>query len=216
MAISKSQAELIKKGLLKSLGEVDGINVSSDKKLLTATGKIVDGFGGIVEIALRQSLDEAKKNASSTLKQSIRYEVQEFKDSVRLELFIEDYYVYVNDGRKGTKQTFVDNTSLMIGTRNSTAKKPPFQAISDWIRFKGVANLSYKGLGFKTRQTSRVSDKVKKVQLVEAIRRSIKRKGIKPTYFYTSVVNRETIGELMKTLEKSTGKSLIIDLTNIK
>jgi hypothetical protein len=160
--------------------------------------------------------DEAKKNASSTLKQSIRYEVQEFKDSVRLELFIEDYYVYVNDGRKGTKQTFVDNTSLMIGTRNSTAKKPPFQAISDWIRFKGVANLSYKGLGFKTRQTSRVSDKVKKVQLVEAIRRSIKRKGIKPTYFYTSVVNRETIGELMKTLEKSTGKSLIIDLTNIK
>jgi hypothetical protein len=197
MAIGKSQSQLIKKGLLKSLGEVDGINVSSNKKLLTATGKIVDGFGVAVETALKQSLDEAKKNASSTLKQSIRYEVQELKDSVRLELFIEDYYIFVNDGRK-------------------KGKRPPFKAISDWIRFKGVTNLSYKGLGFKTRQTSRVNDKVKKVQLVEAIRWKIARKGIKPTDFYDNVVNRANIGELMKTLQKSVGKTLVIDLTNIR
>jgi len=217
MAIGKSQAELIKKGLLKSLGEVDGINVSSDKKLLTATGVIVDGWGVSVRDALKQSLVDLKKNASKQLSQSIRYEVEELKDTVRLELFIEDYYINVNDGRKGRKQDWVEDTSLMIGKRSSTSKLPPFQAISDWLRFKKeVKFYSANGKMIKLRQTARVSDKVKKAQLVQGIRWKIARKGITPTYFYSKIINEAALKDLAKTLEKSTGKALIIDLKNIR
>jgi hypothetical protein len=198
MAIGKSQARLIKSGLLKSLGEIDGINVSSDKKLLTATGVIVDGWGVAVRTALKQSLVELKKNASKQLSQSIRYEVDELADTVRLQLFIEDYYINVNDGRK-------------------RGKLPPFQAISDWLRFKKeVKFYNSNGKMIKLRQTARVSDKVKKAQLVQGIRWKIARKGIEPTEFYDNIVNRDNIGELMKTLEKATGKALIIDLKNIR
>jgi hypothetical protein len=198
MAIGKSQTRLIRSGLLKSLGEIDGINVSSDKRLLTATGVIVDGWGVAVRTALKQSLEELKKNASKQLSQSIRYEVDELADTVRLQLFIEDYYINVNDGRR-------------------KGKLPPFQAISDWLRFKKeVKFYNANGKMIKLRQTARVSDKVKKAQLVQGIRLKIARKGIEPTEFYDNIVNRDNIGELMKTLEKATGKALIIDLKDIR
>jgi hypothetical protein len=53
------------------------------------------------------------------------------------------------------------------------------------------------------------------MQLVELIRRSIKRKGIEPTYFYTQVVNKETINDLTQTLLDQTGKQLVVNFKKV-
>lgn len=181
----------------------------------TLADKIMTEWGGNVIEGLKKSLAESTKNASSGLSQSLKFDVKDQGSYIQLRLFAAPYYVNVNDGRRGTNMKWTDDQSKMIGKRKSKAKLPPFDAISNWIRFKGVAGLSKKGLGYRTRQTSKVGDKVKKMQLVELIRRSIKRKGIEPTYFYTQVVNQETINDLTKILLDQTGKQLIVNFKKV-
>jgi hypothetical protein len=181
----------------------------------TISEKILAEWGKNVEDKLKEYLETNLKNASKDLWQSIKFEVDNHNDYVQLRLYASPHYKYVNDGRRGTNMKWTDDQSKMIGKRKSKAKLPPFDAISNWIRFKGVAGLSKKGLGFRTRQTSKVGDKVKKMQLVELIRRSIKKKGIEPTYFYTQVVNQETINDLTKILLDQTGKQLIVNFKKV-
>ena len=181
----------------------------------TVAEKILAEWGKNVEDKLKEYLQANKKIASNDLWQSIRAEAKDQGSYVELKLYSAPQYKYVNDGRRGTNMKWTDDQSKMIGKRKSKAKLPPFDAISNWIRFKGVAGLSKKGLGYRTRQTSKVGDKVKKMQLVELIRRSIKRKGIEPTYFYTQVVNQETINDLTKILLDQTGKQLIVNFKKV-
>jgi hypothetical protein len=213
MSIERKHKDWLKKQMQQRYGFDDTpANFDPD---FSISEKIMDEWGSNVVEALQKSLAEKGKVASSGLSQSIKFEVKNFDTYVELKLFASPHYKNVNDGRRGTNMKWTDDQSRMIGRRKATAKLPPFEAISNWIRFKGVAGLSKKGLGFKTRQTSRVSDKVKKMQLVELIRRSIKRKGIEPTYFYTDVVNKETIDNLTQILLDQTGKQLVVNFKKV-
>jgi hypothetical protein len=213
MSIAKSQIEWLRQRMSQNYGVDD--NPQTFDADFTVADKIMTQWGGNVVEALKKNLAETNKNASSGLSQSLRFEVKDQGAYIELKLYADSYYKNVNDGRRGTNMKWTDDQSKMIGKRKATAKLPPFDAISNWIRFKGVAGLSKKGLGYKTRQTSRVSDKVKKMQLVELIRRSIKRKGIEPTYFYTQVVNKETINDLTQTLLNQTGKQLVVNFKKV-
>jgi hypothetical protein len=213
MSIERTQIDWLKKKMSVRYGYEDTpANFDED---FSISEKIMNDWGSNVVEALKNNLAEKGKVASSGLSQSIKFEVNNHDTYVELKLFASPHYKNVNDGRRGTNMKWTDDQSRMIGKRKATAKLPPFEAISSWIRFKGVAGLSKKGLGFKTRQTSRVSDKVKKMQLVELIRRSIKRKGIEPTYFYTDVVNKETIDNLTQILLDQTGKQLVVNFKKV-
>jgi len=213
MSIQSKQKDWLKNQMQMKYGRDD--SPANFDQEFTIAEKIMRDWGKNVVDALQKSLIEKKKNASGGLSQSISFDVKDQGSYVELKLFADPYYKNVNDGRRGTNMKWTDDQSRMIGKRKATAKLPPFDAISNWIRFKGVAGLSKKGLGYKTRQTSRVSDKVKKMQLVELIRRSIKRKGIEPTYFYTQVVNKETINDLTQTLLNQTGKQLVVNFKKV-
>jgi hypothetical protein len=213
MSIERKHRDWLKKQMQFRYGLEDTpANFDQD---FTISEKIMNDWGANVVEALKKSLAEKKKNASGGLSQSIKFDVKNYDTYVELKLFADSYYKNVNDGRRGTNMKWTDDQSRMIGKRKATAKLPPFDAISNWVRFKGEASLSKVGLGFKTRQTSRVSDKVKKVQLVELLRRIIKRKGIEPTYFYTDVVNKETIDNLTQILLDQTGKQLVVNFKKV-
>lgn len=213
MSIAKSQREWLRNKMQGRYG-VDDTPANFDSEF-TIADKILTEWGQNTVDALKKNLADTQKIASSSLSQSIKFDVQDHGDYVQLRLFAAPYYVNVNDGRRGVKMKWTDNQDLMIGKRKSTAKLPPFDAITNWIRFKGVSGLSKTGLGFKTRQTSRVSDKVKKMQLVEAIRYKIKRDGIEPTYFYTQVVNKQTINDLSQILLNQSGKQLVVNFKKV-
>lgn len=217
MNIAKNQSEFLKSKLVDSLGSNDygqGIENAIDRVLYNA--------GKIWTDKMRKNLEDFRtsrgfsKKASGVLEQSIRSDVAEYSDKVTLKIYLEDYYINVNDGRKGTRQSWRDNPKFMIGKRNSKAKLPPFEEISQWVRNKGVKSLSQTSLGFKTRQTSRVSDKLKKARLIDAIRWSIRKNGVEPTYFYTQVINDKSIEDLKNIILKSTGKALVVDIKRYK
>lgn len=213
MSIAKSQREWLRNKMQGRYG-VDDTPANFDSEF-TIADKILTEWGQNTVDALKKNLADTQKVASSSLSQSIRFDVKDAGDYIQLRLFAAPHYIFVNDGRRGDKMKWTDNAELMLGKRKPTAKLPPFEAISNWIRFKGVKGLSKSGLGFKTRQTSRVSDKVKKMQLVELIRRKIKRDGIEPTYFYTQVVNKQTINDLSQILLNQTGKQLVVNFKKV-
>lgn len=213
MSIAKSQREWLRNKMQDKYGLSD--SPQNFDQNFTIADKILTEWGHNTVEALKKNLEETQKKASSDLFQSIAFDVKDNGSYIQLRLFASPHYVFVNDGRRGIKMKWTDNQQLMIGKRKSTAKLPPFDAISNWVRFKGVKGLSKSGLGFKTRQTSRVSDKVKKMQLVELIRRKIKRDGIEPTYFYTQVVNQNTINDLTKILLDQTGKQLVVNFKKV-
>lgn len=213
MSTAASKKEWLKNKMYERYGMDDNPqNFDAD---FTIADKIMTEWGKNVVDAMVLNLTQLNKKASSDLIQSIAFDVKDHGDYIQLKLLASPHYKYVNDGRRGVKMNWTDKPELMIGKRKSTAKLPPFEAISNWIRFKGVKGLSKSGLGFKTRQTSRVSDKVKKMQLVELIRRKIKRDGIEPTYFYTQVVNKQTIDDLTQILLNQTGKQLVVNFKKV-
>lgn len=213
MSTAASKKEWLKNKMYERYGMDD--NPQNFDQDFTIADKIMTEWGKNVVDAMVLNLTQLNKKASSDLIQSIAFDVKDHGDYIQLKLLASPHYKYVNDGRRGDKMNWTDNPELMIGKRKPTAKLPPFEAISNWIRFKGVKSLSKSGLGFKTRQTSRVSDKVKKMQLVELIRRKIKRDGIEPTYFYTQVVNKQTINDLSQILLNQTGKQLVVNFKKV-
>lgn len=213
MSTAASKKEWLKNKMYQRYGMDDTPQNFDDE--FTIADKIMTEWGKNVVDAMVLNLTQLNKKASSDLIQSIAFDVKDHGDYIQLKLLAAPHYKFVNDGRRGVKMKWTDNPDLMIGKRKPTAKLPPFEAISNWIRFKGVTSLSKSGLGFKTRQTSRVSDKVKKMQLVELIRRKIKRDGIEPTYFYTQVVNKQTINDLSQILLNQTGKQLVVNFKKV-
>ena len=91
----------------------------------------------------------------------------------------------------------------------------PFDAISKWVRFKSVKELSKPGLGIKTRQTARVSDKVKKMKLVERIRWGIYWNGIRPTYFYTDTINEQLVKNIEADIYQLLGRTIELNISNV-
>ena len=167
-----------------------------------------------IKIALKTSLRNKNKKASGNLKNNLEaYTIQE-GTNVGLQVELEPYYKYVNDGRTGRKRFSRDNSRL-VGTPKDKAIPPPFDAISKWVRFKAVKELSKPGLGFKTRQTAKVSGKVKKMLLVERIRWGIYWNGIKPTYFYTDTINQQLVNNIEADIYNLLGRTIEINISNV-
>lgn len=168
-----------------------------------------------IKIALKTSLRNKNKKASGNLKDTLEaYTVQE-GTKVGLQVELEPYYQYVNDGRIGRRKKGSVDMNRIINKPPKGPTPPPFDAISKWVRFKAVKELSKPGLGIKTRQTARVSDKVKKMRLVERIRWGIYWNGIKPTYFYTDTINEELVRNIEADIYQLLGRTIELNISNV-
>ena len=181
----------------------------------TRLEKTVIAWANIIVKNLKKQLNDNKSNASGGLSASAQATPTRINDAsgtIELDILIDPYYVFVNDGRTGKHQKFIRDKSRLVGTPKTTARMPPFQPISDWIRYKGVAGLSKVKTGFRTRQTGRVADKLKKAKLVDSIRWGIYNNGIAPTYFFTNVVNQEAFTALNKAAAKALGRDIAVNI----
>jgi hypothetical protein len=209
-----TQARLIASGRLESefgqwFTRADLFDANLAKGVLSIFAK----YGIEVERALKGNLQAEGKIASRSLIDSIRVEVYEVGGKVIFELFLEPHYQYVNDGRVGKKNRKSVDKKRLVDPIKRGPSLPPFEPISKWLRYKGIKQFSKSGLGFHTRQTSRVSDKLKKARLVDKIRYGIFNKGIEPTYFYKDVINSSLMKQINQDIEVSLGKSLELIIT---
>lgn len=161
--------------------------------------KILEQFGVNVVDALGKSLPR-DKDATGVLRESIHFQVKILGEKMVFKLMLEDYYINVEDGRK------------------QGAKLPPYSAIAKWVNNKHLkvrTNTFTKSGIRKTKPVSKI-DSEHRANLIRSIQWGIKKKGIKPTHFYSKVVNKDMLSGLKKDLIQATKKDVIVSITKEK
>lgn len=124
-------------------------------------------FAKAVIKASRQNLTKKGKNSSKQLYNSLGYEVRVMKNSFAFSFLMEAYGKFQDQGVSGTEQTY--NTPFSY-----KAKIPPPKAFDKWIVKKGLDGIRDKEGKFVSRKS-----------LQFMIARSVFKKGIKPSLFFT-------------------------------
>lgn len=125
-------------------------------------------FGRNVVKFSRSNLTRKKKNVNKKLYNSIDYKLEVHQNSFGLYFEMEEYGAYQDQGVSGTKRKF--NTPFSF-----RGKMPPEAPILDWVKKR---RLKFRGASGKFTKGSQKS-------LAFLIRRSIMKKGIKPSLFFT-------------------------------
>jgi hypothetical protein len=134
---------------------------------LKDTQDALNAFGKYVVQQSRSKLTQSNKNASKRLYESLVYELKVMPNSFSMAFLMENYGEYQDKGVSGTEVKY--NTPYKY-----TNKMPPPSAFSQWVVRKGL-----KG----TRDAS--GRFVSRKGLQFAIAKSIFKKGIKPSLFFT-------------------------------
>jgi len=114
----------------------------------------------------RSNLTKGKKNASKELYNSLGYQVSQSAKTTSLAFNMADYGKFQDRGVSGTQKKY--NTPYKY-----TNKMPPTKSLDSWIVRKGIAPRG-KGGKFEKRKG-----------LNYAIAKSIYKKGIRPSMFFT-------------------------------
>ena len=147
------------------------------------------------------SLDKnASTGTSNALRQSIQVNLNDVTNGYELEVVLNDYYKFIDQGVQGVggtaktdtkytkKGTVFTNVAPRSPFKYSKNNKPSVKHFSLWSRVKGLNPF--------------------------AVRESVFRKGITPNYFYSEVVNDKMLNELKENVLKFTSKDVIISLKN--
>lgn len=152
-----------------------------------SVNNILTKFGKELVLALEKSLSK-KKDTTGRLRGSIKFRMRIFGSEHQFNLLMEDYYKWVDEGRPAGKAPPIE---------------PP--VLLNWIKKKSSLSLGKK-------------QKLKEYQyksLAFYVGRKIKRFGIKPTYFYSNVINDGRIERLKKDLSAELKKEVLIELKEI-
>jgi hypothetical protein len=135
--------------------------------MLDNTEDILRGFAKRVIQQSRTRLTKGKKNSSKELYNSLKYDLKTSANAFILNFFMEEYGIYQDKGVSGTKKKY--NTPFSYKD-----KMPPPQALDKWLVRKGIK-------GVRNAQ----GQFIKRKSLQYLMARSIFRKGIKPSNFFT-------------------------------
>jgi len=135
---------------------------------LKETQKVLETFKNFVIQQSRSRLTKGKKNVSKELYNSLDGIVKVMPNSINLEFQMSDYGQYQDQGVSGTEKKY--NTPFSY-----TNKQPPSTPIANWAKFRNIRLRDKKGRFIK--------GSYKTIGFL--IARSIKRKGIKPSLFFT-------------------------------
>jgi hypothetical protein len=122
------------------------------------TKKALENFGKYLVKESRKNLTRKKKNVTSSLYDSLDYQVKAMPNSFEFDFLMEEYGEWVDKGRKA-------------------GKNPPFSPLRKWVQDRRIQFRDNSGR-FQTYD-----------QTAWAVVKSIGKKGIEPSNFYTRPFN---------------------------
>ena len=153
------------------------------------TKLILDEFGKQFIDAYRSGLDAKNANASKNLYNSLNFEVKIGKQSINLDILLNDYWKYLEYGCKGTETSYPE--------AYYPAHFPPTSAIEEWIKIKPVIPEQRNGK-LPTQK-----------QLAYLISRSIYQKGIEPRFIF-----RDAVDDVWEQLKDALNEAIEKDVEN--
>ncbi len=172
--------------------------VNKDFEPTSATDVLLKYRSTIID-ELRQNLIALDKDQPGKLLQSIDIKVTQNNNLLVFTLSMEDYWKYVDEGRR------------------KGAKMPPISAMLEFIKVRGIKPRNTKLIKVKNKTVRKAVKQVNRdkalKQVAFAIGKSIKKKGIKPTYFFSDVINEDLYLEMKTDLELALKKDIEITFT---
>lgn len=162
----------------------------------------------IIIDALKQNLVAHDKDQPGKLIQSINVEIDNVDGKLVFTLEMEDYWKFVDEGVSG----WGSPNGSQYKFKND-GKPANIGAMLEFIKVRGIKGTPKKvQKGLKSKRIKKAlkqinRDKVLK-QIAFAIGKSIKKKGIKPTYFFSDVINEELYLQLKEDLTKALGRDI--------
>ena len=153
------------------------------------TKLVLDEFGKQFIDAYRSGLDAKNANASRNLYNSLNFEVKIGKQSINLDILLNDYWKYLEYGCKGTETSYPE--------AYYPAHFPPTKAIEEWIKIKPVIPEQRNGK-LPTQK-----------QLAYLISRSIYQKGIEPRFIF-----RDAVDDVWEQLKDALNEAIEKDVEN--
>lgn len=153
------------------------------------TIEVLNSFGRLLVEEYKDSLIRNEVNASDKLFKSVKYLFKSDNRYLEIDLELENYYWYVENGRKA-------------------GKFPPIQKIEDWIKIKPV--LPYRDKNGKLPTLN---------QLTYLIGRKIKEKGIQGKHLLQKSVDeiyKEIEDRLVDALAEDLHKAVEIELLSLR
>lgn len=135
---------------------------------LKETKEALNSFAKEVIKQSRTNLTKKGKNYTRSLYDSLKNEVEVYPNSFSLSFIMDEYGIYQDKGVSGTEKKY--NTKFSYKN-----KMPPIKPIADWAKFKGIRLRNDKGQFSKGNYNT----------IGFLIARSIFKKGIKPSLFFT-------------------------------
>ena len=136
------------------------------------TKAALESFAKFVIKQSRTNLTKKKKNVTSSLYESLGYDLNVSKNSFYLEFYMDEYGAFVDEGVKGKKSNYPENRNSRF---SFNTKRPPMQPLADWAKKKNIRLRDKKGK-FK-------KGNYKTIGFILA--KSIFEKGIKASFFFT-------------------------------
>lgn len=135
---------------------------------LTKTQEALEAFKSFVIQQARTRLTKGRKNVSKGLYDSLKGYVKEMPNSILVEFEMDEYGMYQDKGVSGTQKKY--NTPFSY-----KSKMPPIKPLADWAKARNIRLRDEQGK-FKKGNYNTIG---------YLIARSIYRKGIKPSLFFT-------------------------------
>jgi hypothetical protein len=164
-----------------------------------------------VEAFERQVADELNrldKVDTGSLASSIRFETAETANGIIINVFVNDYYKFIDSGVRGAGANSINNTSPYKFRK----KMPPIEPIRKWINRNGIKARAadVKKYGAVGRENRQPQDK----SLAYIIARSIKSKGFARTGFWTDSI-QETFKDFDVKMSQALGIDIRVNLENM-
>lgn len=135
---------------------------------LKETNNALNKFAKYVIQQSRSNLTRGNKNYKKSLYDSLKSDINVSANSFSLSFIMNEYGVYQDKGVSGTEKKY--NTPFSY-----RQKMPPIKPIADWAKFRNIRLRNEKGQFAKGNYNT----------IGYLIARSIKKKGIKPSLFFT-------------------------------
>jgi hypothetical protein len=135
---------------------------------LTKTEAALEAFKKFVIQQSRSRLSKSNKNVSKELYNSLKGNIKVMPNSIAVEFEMEDYGIFQDKGVSGTEKKY--NTPYSY-----KSKMPPIKPLAQWAQSRNIRLRDEKGK-FKKGNYNTIGF---------LIARSIYRKGIKPSLFFT-------------------------------
>jgi hypothetical protein len=154
-------------------------------------------YRSVLIAALQKSLQDVDRVSSAKLYQSIEVDIERGSKKISFELKMEDYWKFVDEGRK------------------AGGKMPPIDAILKFINFRRIKPINNKKI-VKDKKAKKISRDRANKQLAYLIARKIQKRGIKPTHFYSNVVNNTFKEQFKEDISKAFKGDVLVSIRDIK